>query len=370
MPGRAKHRHGLPKHVWFQPKRLADGTLVHYGFYGRGPGSERLGREGSAEFHERLAAVLRREPEDGRVEKLIWKYKTSKEFEKLRPRTQADYRKQLDKISARFGKLRIEAMRAPEMAEHIYNWRDKLAETSPRQADYAISVLAAMLAWSVKRGLITHNRAAGVGDVYTADRRQKTWSTDAQAAFLKAADEPMQRAFVLAVETGLSQEDLLVLPWTAVAEHVIVSKRLKNGTPVAIPVSPELAAVLKAIPRDRSLTVLTKADGLPWDPKGNGLRAAFREARIASSVDGLTFHDLRGTFITRRRTAGWTAEEVALCSGHKIAGEQGAQSAYADRATIALANALRLAERHYGAKREQNLQTDLQTAGDGKELSA
>jgi integrase len=139
---------------------------------------------------------------------------------------------------------------------------------------------------------------------------------------------------------------------------------------VAIPISPELAGILSAAPRGRSVTILTKADGLPWDPKGNGLRAAFREARTTAGVSGLTFHDLRGTFITRRRQLGWSAEEVALCSGHKVAGEQGAQSAYVDRAAVAFANAKRLISRFYGADREQNLQTGLQTASTDQELSA
>jgi integrase len=39
---------------------------------------------------------------------------------------------------------------------------------------------------------------------------------------------------------------------------------------------------------------------LPWDPKGNGFRAAWRDACKAAVVTGVTFHDLRGTFATRR----------------------------------------------------------------------
>jgi hypothetical protein len=165
---------------------------------------EALGREGSPEFHERLAAVLRREPEAAAVTKLIWRYKTSKEFAKLRPRTQADYQQQLGKISSKFGRLSLSAIAAPAIAEHIYAWRDKLAETSPRQADYAISVLAAMLAWGVKHGIISYNRAAGVGDVYEGNRRECIWSAEHQAAFLAKAPEPVKLAFMLGIETGLA----------------------------------------------------------------------------------------------------------------------------------------------------------------------
>lgn len=35
-------------------------------------------------------------------------------------------------------------------------------------------------------------------------------------------------------------------------------------------------------------------------------------------IAGLTFHDLRGTFITERRREGATAEQIASISGHSL----------------------------------------------------
>lgn len=364
----------MPKGVWFQKYKRADGAVVRYGYLGRGAGTKPLGQEGTPEFHEKLAAALRSAPDEKGVSFLVHRYKTSKEFGKLRPRTQADYRKQLDKVEAKWGKLPITAMASPQVADRIYRWRDEMAEASPRQADYAISVLSAMLAWSVRRGLIDHNRAAGVGDVYASERSGKTWSESQVLAVWVVAQEPVRRAMALALETGLAQEDLLVLPKSAIAGDVVQARRLKNGAAVAIPVSPRLQAALDAAPDTLCANVLTKADGTPWDAKGNGLRSAFREACQEAGVEGLTFHDMRGTFITRRKVAGWSPVEVSLCSGHKIRDEAGAQAAYTDRAAWALASAKSVAERFYGAKPEpatapapthgeQNLQSALQSAG-------
>jgi len=260
-------------------------------------------------------------------------------------------------VQAKFGDLTLVAMASPKISGHIFDWRDLMAKTSPRQADYAVSVLSAMLKWGVSRGAISHNRAAGIGDVYTADRREKVWTEEMEAALLEVAPEPIRRVAILALETGLSQEDLLVLPWTAIRGKVIVSRRLKNGTPVAVPISPKLAAMLATAPRTAD-TILTTATGRAYNPKGNGLRFLFKRATVAAQVEGRTFHDMRGTFITRRRAMGWTAEEVALCSGHKIAGEAGAQGSYVDRETVAVQSALRLWKRSYGPKRERKLQTD------------
>jgi integrase len=62
-------------------------------------------------------------------------------------------------------------------------------------------------------------------------------------------------------------------------------------------------------------------------------------------VTGVTFHDLRGTFVTRRLADGWTTHEVASCTGHSLR-DLAMLDAYADRGTIADAIATRIAERN------------------------
>lgn len=359
-----KSRTTLPKGVWFQKKTLASGEVIRYGYYGRGEGMEALGREGGPDFHFNLAEVLRRAPEEGKVSHLIWRYKSSPEFKKLRPLTQRDYHRQLDKIHARFAKLSIAAIQSPKIAGVLYEWRDKMAETSPRQADYAISVLGAMLTWCGKRGLVTHNRASGIEDVYKADRTEKVWTPEMVKAILAASSPAIQRAVILALETGLSQEDLLVLPWSAIQSNVIVSKRLKTGVPVAIPISPTLAAMLADAPRVCT-TILSTPRERPFNPNGNGLRSDFQLMTAKAGVEDRTFNDLRGTFITSRRGMGWTAEETAYCSGHPIADERGAQGVYVDRLAVAIKNATRLWARFYRPKRERSLQTPMQTGDQG-----
>lgn len=361
---------GLPKGVWFQRKKLASGEVVRYGYLGRGPGMQALGREGSPDFHETLAQLMRRTPSEGKVAFLIWRYKSSPEFEKLRPLTKRDYRRQLDKVQAKFGRLGLAVFDLPQISNEFYAWRDDMAKSSPRQADYAISVLGAMLSWGVKRGLLNHNRAKGIEGVYKGDRTRKVWTHDQAAALLSVCRPSLADVVVVALETGLSQEDLIALPKSAIQGNIIVTKRLKNAVPVAIPISDALRAALDAMKPSDSTMLLTTAHGLPWGAKGNGVRSAFREACDKARIEGLTFHDMRGTFITRRRSMGWTAEETALCSGHKVAGEAGAQGAYVDRRTVAMANANRLWGRFYGPNRERSLQTTLQTAPDDGDAKA
>ncbi len=279
----------------------------------------------------------------GTVKNLIWRYKQSPEYARLSPRSRSDYAQQLDRIELKFGPLSLRAMAAREITRHIWTWRDSMAK-APRRADYAIQVLKALLSWGVKRGLIDHNRAAGVGRLYASDRRESTWSDDQVAAFMASASEPLRRALILALETGQRQGDLLVLPWTAVQGGLIKLRQHKTGARVAVSISADLQKVLDAAPRGRAVTILTRPDGLPWDPKGNGFRAAWRDACKAAGVSGVTFHDLRGTFVTRSLSKGWTTQEVAMSTGHSLR-DLASLDTYADRGTVAEASAARITKR-------------------------
>lgn len=338
-----KHKVKLPKGVWFQPKRLKiTGEVVRYGYLGRGVGVVALGRYDAPEFFANLAAAMQKEPAGNTVDNLIVQYKRSPEFLGLKERTKADYLKELDRISSKFGNLSLRAMSAREIAPHIYQFRDERAAT-PRSADYTIQVLKALLSWGVRRGHLEQNRAGGIERVYRSNRREISWSEHQVSQFLKAAPEPMKRAMILALESGQRQADLLALPWSAVKDGMIRLRQNKTGVQVAVPISPALETCLRGVEKT-AMTVLTKADGEPWDPKGNGFRAAWAEVCEKAQISGVTFHDLRGTFVTRRLAEGWTTEEVASCTGHSLR-DLASLDSYADRAVISEATAKRLAKR-------------------------
>lgn len=336
---------GLPKGVWFQKRILADGRLVRYGYLGRGKGSVGLGREGTAEFVINLAAALKREPASGTVEYLIFQYKCSPEFARLADRTKADYRKLLDKIQAKFGPLSLRAMADREIARHLFAWRDSMAAT-PRRADYAVQVLKVVLGWGQKRGYLEVNRAEGIGRLHRGDRRESIWSPAQIEAFRSSASEPLVRVLTLALETGQRQADLLALTWDNIEGNVIKLQQAKTKVRVAVPVSPTLKACLDRLPKAPGQHVLTRKDGAPWGDTGNTLRAAWRDACRKAGVVGVTFHDLRGTFVTMRLAEGWTTQEVAMCTGHSLR-DLAMLDTYADRGTVAMATANRLAQ---GAK--------------------
>src|SRR5262249_23177094 len=68
----------------------------------------------------------------------------------------------------------------------------------------------------------------------------------------------------------------------------------------------------------RSTIILTNSDGKPWT--SDGFRASWRKACKVAGVIGVTFHDLRGTAVTRLAQAGCTEAEIATITGLSLRG--------------------------------------------------
>src|SRR5262245_13672 len=65
-----------------------------------------------------------------------------------------------------------------------------------------------------------------------------------------------------------------------------------------------------------SPVVLTNAREQPWGE--NAFRKAWALATKKAGIEGLTFHDLRGTAVTRLSEADCTPQEIATITGHSL----------------------------------------------------
>ena len=82
-----------------------------------------------------------------------------------------------------------------------------------------------------------------------------------------------------------------------------------------MPVRSELRAPLAVAPR-RALTILTTPSGKPWGKVH--FQHHWRAATLAAGLDGLHFHDLRGTACTALAEAQATPSEIASYLGWTI----------------------------------------------------
>jgi integrase len=120
---------------------------------------------------------------------------------------------------------------------------------------------------------------------------------------------------MLALWTGQRQGDLLRLPWSAYDGSHIRLRQSKTGRRVSLPVGEPLRILLdRTVPRGPLILATTR--GKPWTP--DGFRTPWSKACARSGINGLTFHDLRGSAVVRLALADATVPQIATFTGHSL----------------------------------------------------
>ena len=260
------------------------------------------------------------QPREMTVHDLIVRYKASTDFPKSVSSVR-NYGMALAKIEAAFGDMEIAFLELPETRGDMLVWRDGMAKT-PRTADYSWMVLSRLFKLSKDRGLIRTNPCERGGRLYESDRVEKIWSEDELARLFAVCSGEIYDAVILALWTGQRQGDLLKLTWSAYdGSHVRLRqgksrKHGRAGRSVTIPAGPTLQGALAAIPRVGTTQILNSSDKKPWT--SDGFRTSFFRAVEKAGVADRTFHDLRGTAVTRLALADCTAEQIATITGHSL----------------------------------------------------
>jgi integrase len=344
-------------------RKLADGTTRTYWYAWKG-GPPLRGELGSPEFiasyNEAVAKKVA--PPTSNLLALLFRFQDSGEFQHgISPRTQRDYIKQIKRIERRFGDFPTKALDDPRAVDIFLKWRDQLAQTSLRQADYAYGTLARILSWAHKRRLITTNPCAKGGKLYHGTRVDKIWDDEQIARFLKTAPPYLRLAMLLAINTGQRQGDLLRLPWSAYDGKHIKLRQKKTGAYVPISVANELKTALDAAPKQNPI-ILTNSEGKPWSE--SGFQGAWGKATMRAGIRGLTFHDLRGTAVVTLARAGCNEVEIYSITGHKPSDVQSILTAhYLPRDAEVADNAIAKLNRYkMTAREDQNEDKNLPTA--------
>jgi integrase len=293
-------------------RKLADGTERTYWYAWKG-GPALRGEPGTPEFIGSYnEAVARRvTPSENVMLSILDQFQASAEFTGLAERTRADYVRHIRAIEKKFGDLPLKALTDRRTRGIFMAWRDALANNSRRQADYAWVVLARVLSWALDRGITAANPCERGGRLYRGTRRDKIWTADDEATFLKGAPAHLHLPLLLALWTGQRQGDLLRLPWSAYDGTCIRLRQSKTGARVMIPVGKPLKARLDATSK-RSTIILTNLDGQPW----KGFGSYFGKVCKRLGIVGVTFNDLRGSAVTRLALVGCTEAEIATITGH------------------------------------------------------
>lgn len=301
-------------------KRLANGEKRDYYYAWKG-GTSIKAQYGTREFiaeFERLTKD-RKVPDQSTFQYIISLYKRM-ELPRRKDSTRRSYAQYVKIIEDEYGDMPIAAIEQTGSRTEFLEWRDSMAGR-PRTADLAWSVLQLIMAFGVDIEKLKRNPCLNAGRLAeSGTRREKIWGEAELAKLREAASATISEALTMAIWTGQRQGDLLRVQWSAYDGSHIRLKQSKTGRRVTVLASDELKAMLDRLKAENEarktpvLTILTNSRGKPWT--GDGFRTSWGKAVEKAKVEGLTFHDLRGTFITRARRAGASIDDIAEASGH------------------------------------------------------
>lgn len=256
-------------------------------------------------------------------------YLDADDYKGLAAKTKESYDTALNRIRCKFGTIPLEALEEQGARSVIRRWRDEELGHHRRSADLTIAVFRKILNFAKDEEILMRNPLDALRNLSSGTRKDVIWSDEQMERFAAVAPRHLVRAMILAKWTGQRQADLLALTWSAYDGDFIKLQqrkagRGKSGRRVKIRVATELRDVLEQIRCEQEASnlnampqlskhILTTERGAPWR---SGFKGSWRKAVSAASITGVTFHDLRGTFITLAHRAGASIREIAEASGH------------------------------------------------------
>jgi hypothetical protein len=192
-------------------KVLADGTKVTYYYAWKG-GPRLKGEPGTAEFVESYQAAAKQDiARPKNLAALVDRYTSSKEFDKLKPTSRTTNLVHFRQIKAKLGELPTTVFGNPKTLDILEDWREKIAERSPSNADAQWFQLSKVLTWGTKRDYVKANPCVGGGTLYDGSRVDKIWSDQQIEHFVVTAPSHFVIAFMLALWTGQREGSLVPL---------------------------------------------------------------------------------------------------------------------------------------------------------------
>ena len=296
------------------------------------PGSEGFMRAYQAALNDTpFVEIGARRTLPGTVDAAIVGYYGSTQFRELRPITQENYRRILESFRAKHGDKRIALLER----KHVKMLLDEKAD-KPEAVRNLLRILRVLLNHAVEGGMRVDNPALGIrlgrrkGDGY------HTWTEQEIAQF--EAHHPIgskpRLALALGIYSGQRRTDVVAMGRQHIRDGVLYLTQSKTGTSLAIPVHPDLAAIIDATPIPITNTFLMTSYGRPFTSHGFGawFRVRCDEAGLPPKC---AFHGLRKAACRRLAEAGASANVIAAISGHKSLSQVEHYTKQADQARLA-----------------------------------
>jgi integrase len=323
-------------------------------FYFRRKGHPRVrleGVPGSEQFMTAYQAALNSAPspvgvsrnKPGSVSAVIAEYYTGQAFRSLTGGTPASRRAVLEKFRDRHGDKPLASM----PTEFVHALLDIM---TPHEAKNWLTAFKHVVRWAVDRKMMKNDPTAGVRVTRPKTDGFHCW-TEAEIAQFEAhwpiGSKP-RLALALALYTAQRRSDVIRIGRQMIRDNVLTIRQQKTGATLAIPVHPDLAAIIAATPAGH-LTLLVTERGKSYG--ANAFSEMFRKWCDAAGLPGnCSVHGLRKSACTRLADAGASAHEIAAISGHRTLKEVERYTKGADQARLAKAAMERIANESVKSK--------------------
>ena len=299
------------------------------------PGSPEFNRAYEAARGSASEPVGASRSKPGSVAAAIASYLGSSAFKHLAPDTQAVRRAVLEAFKREHGDKLVRHMPRKFVAAYL----DAMEPSAARNYRNALRAVAQHC---ITLDLIDDDPTLGIKLRRMSGDGHHTWSEDEIAQF-EAAHPIGSRerlAFALGLHTGQRRGDVIRMGRQHVRGDVLRVTQRKTGAALALPIHPELQAVLDTVPTTQ-LTFLTTLRGTPFTD--HAFSDWFRKACRAAGLPSVcTFHGLRKAACRRLAEAGCTVHEIKAISGHASLHEVERYTKAADQAKLAQAAMARL----------------------------
>jgi integrase len=332
-------------------------------FYFRRAGARRPlpGLPGSSEFMAAYAAMLDGAPAPvpmrhdgvGSVAAAVKGYLASAAFVGLADLTRGARRRTLETFAKEHGHRRIAELER----KHIVDTLLKPFAEKPGASRNFIAALRVLVRYAVDVGLRSDDPTIGIKMAKLAPGGLYSWNEDDIAAF--EARHPVgtraRLALALLLYSGQRRNDVLAFGWQHVRDGCLHLRQHKTGKPLAIPIHPELQAVLDAASAD-NLTFLVSDRGVPYQPTAftHWFKRRCREAGLPKRAGP---HGLRKACCRRLAEAGCSMKIIAAISGHASLSEVARYTDAAEQRQLAEQGVAAITRTSSGKLRARDWQT-------------
>ncbi|TGV61835.1 integrase [bacterium M00.F.Ca.ET.141.01.1.1] len=204
----------------------------------------------------------------------------------------------------------------------VSKWHRSMS-ANPRKADKALFSLSKVFSYALETefGGVEKNPCKGIERLYKGSRKQLLWSPDQIALLRKQLEPHLLLPFEIAYSTGQRQGDILALTWKQWDGTYLRFNQSKTWKTLKVKANSRLKVVLDALlPANKEkLRICLNSRSRAWTK--DGFKTSWGKAMNSEEIkiEGVTYHDLRGTFICERAREGSSIQDIARASGRSIA---------------------------------------------------